>query len=68
MRITENRTHANIKDIEHGPCKAKLELIIIDFNLGQGTIYLTEYKNTLEFYQHKIYKETKVLSEVYHAT
>ena len=26
-----------MKDTEHGPYKAKLEFIIIDFILGQGT-------------------------------
>ena len=51
-----------MKDIEHGPCKAKLEFIIIDFILRQKNSFLTEYEIMLEFYQHKIYKETKVLS------
>ena len=66
--IIENKTHAKIKDTEHEPCKAKLEFIIIDFILGWGTLYLTEYKIMLEFYQHKIYKKSKLLSEVCHAT
>ena len=38
VRIIENKTHSKIKDIEHGPCKAKLEFIIIDFILRQGTL------------------------------
>ena len=29
MRVIENKTHAKIKDTEHGPSKAKLEFIII---------------------------------------
>ena len=45
--------------------------MIIDLILGQGTLNLTEYKILSELYQHKMqkmYKESKVLSEVYHAT
>ena len=33
VQINENKTHSKIKDIEHGPCKVKLEFIIIDFIL-----------------------------------
>ena len=68
VRIIENKTHSKIKDIEYGPCKAKLEFIIIDFILRWGTLFLTEYKIMLEYYQQNIYKYTKVLSEFYHAS
>lgn len=48
-QIIENKTLAKIKDFWHVPCKAKLEIIIIDFVLGEGTFYLTEYKIMFEF-------------------
>ena len=40
-RIVENKTHSKKEDIEHGPYKAKIEFIIINLILGQGTLYLS---------------------------
>ena len=50
-RNFENKTHSKIKDFEHGPCRAKLESITINFILGQGRLYLlvTEFEIMLEF-------------------